>query len=280
MSEAAPIRSIELHDATPLRSIIDAPEGTRFAAASTVARAVCDALAEIARTRRLTLQLSFGGLALLRNERIAAAVESLALGGAQLDDLTLPPHLRALRLNGGGGSLGALLALPLEILAIDRGSYDTAPLLAHPTLATLSVANLPADVLRVGPHLRAFRAIGVPLRSLECVRSGTALERLECSRCDALESIEALAALPMLRELALEGCWRLDLQATIAFLRTLPLHALRIDIGGRRKNVEVDKRLGLARLTPFPTPEDERVLLTTGNEAVETPAGGRNCWQW
>ena len=255
MSEAAPMRSIELHDATPLRSMIDATEGTRFAAAALPGRAVCDALAEIARERRLTLQLSFGGLSLLQDKRIAAAVESLVLGGAQLDDIALPPHLRALRLNGGGGSLDALLALPLKILAIDRGSYDTAPLLAHPTLTTLSVANLPADALQIGPRLRTFRAIGVPLRTLERFRSGTALERIECTRCDSLESIEALAALPMLRELALEGCWRLDLQATIEFLRTLPLHALRIDIGGRRKNVEVEKRLSLQRLTPFPTPE-------------------------
>ncbi|MGC8485912.1 MAG: hypothetical protein ACP5O6_09810 [Candidatus Baltobacteraceae bacterium] len=255
MSEAVPVRCIELHDATPPLSIREAPEGTRFAAACYPAAEVRSALADFARDRRFALQLSFGGLALLRDERIAARVESLALGGAELDEIALPPRLRALRLSGGGGSLRALLSLPLEILAIDRGAFDTAPLVAHPTLATLSVANLPAEALAVGPQLRAIRTLGVPLRTLERFRSGISLERVECSRCDALESIEALTALPRLRELALEGCWRLDLQATIAFLRTLPLHALRIDIGGRRKNVEVDKRLKLARMTPFRTPE-------------------------
>ena len=257
MSGAAPVRCIELHDATPPHSIREAPDGTRFAAACYPAEEVRTALADFARDRRFALRLSFGGLALLRDERIAARVESLALGGADLDDLPLPPRLRALRLSGGGGSLRPLLSLPLEILAIDRGAFDTAALAAHRTLATLSVANLPAEALAVGPHLRAVRTLGVPLRTLDRFRTGTALERLECSRCDSLESIEALSALPRLRELALEGCWRLELQATIAFLRTLSLNALRIDIGGRRKNVEVDKRLHLARPTPFPTPEAE-----------------------
>ena len=255
MSGAGPVRCVELHDATSPQSIRDAAEGTRFAAACYPAAEVRAALADFAERRSFALQLSFGGLALLRDERIAARVESLALGGAELDSIALPPRLRALRLSGGGGSLDALLSLPLEILAIDRGAFDTAPLVAHPTLAVLSVANLPAAALAVGARLRAIRTSGVPLRTLEGLRSGSALERVECSRCDALESIDALAALPMLRELALEGCWRLDLQATIAFLQQLPLQALRIDIGGRRKNVEVDKRLQLARLAPFPTPE-------------------------
>jgi len=264
VTESSLVPCIALHDATPLATIRDAPEGTRFAAARHPGADVCDALAERSRRSAFALQLSHGGCALLADARIAAKLESLALSGADLDRLALPPQLRSLRLSGGSGSLRALLPLPLEILAIDRGAFDTAPLVEHATLAALSVANLPAEALAIGPHLRAIRTTGVPLRTLERFRSGSALERVECSRCDALESIEALAALPMLRELALEGCWRLDLQATIVFLRTLPLQALRIDIGGRRKNVEVDKRLKLARLTPFPTPESVRHLRQDG----------------
>ncbi len=255
MIERASVRCIELHDATPLATIREAPPGVRFAASGEIGFDVRNALAERVPRGGFALQLAYGGCALLDEPRIAAHVESLALSGADLDRLVLPPHLRALRLSGGGGSLRALLALPLAILAIDRGAFDTAPLVEHPTLAALSLANLPAEAASVGPHLRALRTIGVPLRTLDSLRSGRALERFECARCDALESIEALAVLPALRELGLEGCWRLDLHATIAFLGRLPLRALRIDIGGRRKNVEVDKRLKLERLSPFPTPE-------------------------
>ena len=255
MIDRAAMRCIELHDATPLATIREAPPGTRFAASGDLAREVREALAERAPRGDFALQLAYGARALLEDPRIAGHVESLALSGADLDRLALPPNLRALRLSGGGGSLRALLALPLAVLAIYRGAFDTAPLVEHATLAALSLANLPAEAASVGPRLRALRTIGVPLRALDSLRSGRALERFECSRCDALESIEALAALPALRELALEGCWRLDLHATIAFLGRLPLRALRIDIGGRRKNVEVDKRLKLERLAPFPTPE-------------------------
>ncbi len=255
MIDRAAMRCIELHDATPLATIREAPPGTRFAASGELAPEVRDALVERAPRGAFALQLAYGGCELLDEPRIAAGVESLALSGADLDRLVLPPKLRALRLSGGGGSLRALLALPLEILAIDRGAFDTAPLVEHATLAALSLANLPAEAASVGSRLRALRTIGVPLRTLESLRSGRALERFECSRCDALESIDALAALPALRELGLEGCWRLDLHATIEFLGRLPLRALRIDIGGRRKNVEVDKRLKLERLAPFPTPE-------------------------
>ena|GEM_PF-6891962 len=272
MTGSVPVCCIELHDATPLETIHNAPMGTRFSAACYPAAEVRGALADLARRRRFALQLSYDGCALLRDEPIAAQVESLALSGADLDRLVLPPQLRALRLSGGRGSLQPLLALPLATLAIDRGAFDTAPLVAHQTLATLSVANLPAEALSVGPQLRAIRTLGVPLPTLERFRSGSSLERIECSRCDALESIEALAALPALRELGLEGCWRLDLHATIAFLRTLSLRALRIDIGGRRKNVEVEKCLNLAHLTPFPAPESPRALREGSQRALDSNA--------
>ncbi|NNM91950.1 MAG: hypothetical protein HKL92_01265 [Candidatus Eremiobacteraeota bacterium] len=264
MSDDSRDRCIEIHDATPLAKIREAPDGTIFAAARYPGGALRDALAERAQRKAFALQLSHGGCGLLEDARLSAYVESLALSGANLDRLVLPPKLRALRLSGGSGSLHALLALPLEILAIDRGAFDSASLVEHATLAALSLANLPAEAASVGPRLRALRTIGVPLRTLDTLRSGIALVRFECVRCDALESIEALAALPALRELGLEGCWRLDLHATIAFLQRLPLRELRIDIGGRRKNVEVDKRLKLARLTPFPTPESVRHLRQDG----------------
>jgi len=256
----------------PLATIRDAPEGTHFAAARDPGAEVYDALAERAQRRAFALQLSHGGCALLADARIAAHLDSLSLSGADLDRLVLPPKVRALRLSGGSGSLRALLALPLEILAIDRGAFDTAPLVEHPTLAALSLANLPVEAASVGPRLRAIRTIGVPLRTLDVLRSGLALERVECARCDTLESIEALAALPALRELGLEGCWRLDLHATIASLQRLPLRGLRIDIGGRRKNVEVDKRLKIARLTPFPTPESPLSLQEDGVHWNGTPS--------
>ena len=255
MSATPSSQCILFHDATPPESIASAQRGAYVAVADELSAPTLRALIERSERGDLTLHLARGGVKLLREAALTRNLASLSLSGVALGDLLFPPTLRALRLSSCSGALDGLIVAPLETLALDGGSLDTSALGRHATLVALLIANAsPASVV-LPANLRALRLIAIPLASLDVLRGASSIEHFEGARLDTLESLDALLSLPNLRALGLEGCWRLDLHATIAFLSTLSLLELRIDIGGRRKNDEIYKRHPVAPLSPFPSPE-------------------------
>ena len=167
-------------------------------------------------------------------------VRSLEIAGMP-DDLARVldtfADVRALRLAARGEPLppGALDGRELRVLDLSRVG-------AGPDLAAL--AGLTG--LR---SLRLYRLEG--FTRLDGVERHGLLAELALAGLVGVDDLEPLARLPALAALELTGMWQLDLPAVSVLERLSRLSALSIDIGGRRKNVEVYRRLPLPRTGSF-----------------------------
>jgi hypothetical protein len=122
--------------------------------------------------------------------------------------------------------------LPPEIEALDCSGVALASLDFPPTLRALRLAWISTPV-----DLRELAAL--PLHTLH-------LEELR-----ELRGIEALARFAALQQLEMLGFWQLTLADVEPLLVHRNLVRAEIDIGGRRKNVELYKRANWAYPWPF-----------------------------
>jgi hypothetical protein len=169
------------------------------------------------------------------------------------------PALQRLRIAGRGGTVaaGALAAAPgLRWLAVSNTTLsDAHRLAASSRLEVLELHAAAAPGLQATLHHPGLLALRLSemdgVTSLEGLRDG-GLRVLSLRRLLYLETLAPLAGLARLESLELGELWQFDL-AELRFLDAMPaLRRLTVDIGGRRKNVEVYKRMPMDRALPFP----------------------------
>ncbi len=211
------------------------------------------------------------------------------LDGPRFDELSALPGVLDLTLEGAPAGLGKLLAAfpVLETLETDfRGAPFELEALANvpklrrlslartslrgggprqlpPALAILELRDVGADgidEMLCVEGLRALRLCGIArLRSIDALTSRGDLRILALESLTHLESLRVLASLPRLESLDIAGLWQFSLADAAVVTSIEGLRHLAIDIGGRRKNVEIYKKVPL----PKPPPFDLRYDLTT-----------------
>lgn len=171
--------------------------------------------------------------------------------------LRVLPGVRVVRITLRGGRFDAaqLAGASLAGCSIVEGSVVNLRALEATGLRALELRDVAVDRFEdVGalPRLRALRASAVErVRSLSGLSGHARLRSLWLQRLPHLERLSDLLALPSLESLELAGLWQFGmLEAEVLY--SLPrLARAGIDIGGRRKNVEIDKRLRLPPAAPF-----------------------------
>lgn len=214
-------------------------------------------------------------LASAQLEDLCARVASnpcVTLGPAARTQLRplLDAGLRRLALVGGASALphsNALAELsvvgPVDLEAVANAfphlerltligprDVDLTALAACGHLRALALSG--AKVSGAFPNVRALalaRVTGIPRLDGAVT---PALRTLRVDRVHDLTRLDALASCANLEQLELRGLWQFDLREA-AFALDLPrLRRAEIDIGGRRKNVELYRRAAWAYPWPFP----------------------------
>jgi hypothetical protein len=130
-------------------------------------------------------------------------------------------------------------------------TLDPRELARFPHLEVLDCSGVALTSLAFPPTLRALRlariSTPVELRELE----GLPLQALHLEELRELRGIDALARLQSLQQLEMLGFWQLSLDDALSLLAHRNLVRAEIDIGGRRKNVELYKRANWAYPWPF-----------------------------
>ncbi|MBV8372676.1 MAG: hypothetical protein JOY69_05400, partial [Candidatus Eremiobacteraeota bacterium] len=142
--------------------------------------------------------------------------------------------LRALSLSNG--NLRGTPPAELRLSAVElRGARVTGidALMGHSTLRAL--------------RLRAIAGV----RSIEALAHHANLRVVALEALPYLDCLEALATLPQLESLVLDGLWQFSIAEAAVVGSLHRLKHLAIDIGGRRKNVEIARRLQTTKPPPF-----------------------------
>ncbi len=121
----------------------------------------------------------------------------------------------------------------------------------YPLLEALDCSGIALTSLEFPRTLRALRlarvTTPVDLRTLAALPLHTlALEQLR-----EVRGVEALAGWASLEQLEMLGFWQLELDDVMPVVQLQGLVRAEIDIGGRRKNVELYRRAGWAYPWPF-----------------------------
>ncbi|MBV8490768.1 MAG: hypothetical protein JO199_09600 [Candidatus Eremiobacteraeota bacterium] len=169
------------------------------------------------------------------------------------------PHVKRISVDARGGRLDVAAFAGAERLErVDVANADivgAAQLSLVPVLRTLELRETSVDdvgaVVR-NATLEALRLRAIPnLRSLEALRGHTRLKMLALENLTRVDDVAPLATLQQLTSLTLTGMWQLH-PDNVAFLADLPnLRSLALDIGGRRKNVEIYRRRPFAEPVTF-----------------------------
>ncbi|HEX8805618.1 MAG TPA: hypothetical protein VF741_01670 [Candidatus Aquilonibacter sp.] len=121
----------------------------------------------------------------------------------------------------------------------------------YPNLEALDCSQVALVSLEFPATLRALRlawiATPVDLRALEGLR----LHALSLEELRHLRGIDTLAGMTSLRQLEMLGFWQLTLGEVMPLVALRNLVRAEIDVGGRRKNVELYKRANWAYPWPF-----------------------------
>jgi hypothetical protein len=121
----------------------------------------------------------------------------------------------------------------------------------YPNLEVLECSGVTLASLEFPPTLRALRlawvATPVDLHALKSLH----LETLSLEELRHLRGTDALARMESLRQLEMLGFWQLTLDDVMPLVGLRNLVRAEIDIGGRRKNVELYKRATWAYPWPF-----------------------------
>jgi hypothetical protein len=169
------------------------------------------------------------------------------------------PALTILRIVARGATVDARElsgCVALRGLSIAAGRIINAAALSHlPALRALELRDVTIDhaaaVLRPS-GLRALRLAKIAgFTSIAAVAEHPALRVLSLGPLMDLESIAPVEQLPHLESLELAGLWQFSVAEAAFITRMKSLRRLRIDIGGKRKNVEIYKRCKTTLPDPF-----------------------------
>jgi hypothetical protein len=139
-----------------------------------------------------------------------------------------------------------------------RGRHAQPPPMLH-VLELRDVGTGIDDMLRI-PSLRAVRLSAIAgLQSVDVLADHPNLRILALESLLHLDSLRVLSTLPRLESLDIAGLWQFSLADVDVITSLKGLRRLAIDIGGRRKNVEIYKQMRL----PKPPPFDVRYDLMT-----------------
>ena len=281
----------DLHGPFDDRTLASLPAGARIQwreplAAADLARAVGWLHANPDASLRLYGRACGQLAALARGPFVPAR---LALDATRLDTGESLPGVGDLTLDGAPADWSATLAAfpALETLQADLrgGAFDLATLAHAPNLRRLSLANArlrgkwraesPPGLKVV--ELRDMAAGGVEellrlpgtvalrlsrigeMRTIDALAGHADLRVVALEALTHVDSVNVLATLPRLESLDVRGLWQLSLDDVAFIPSILGLRRLALDIGGRRKNVEIYKKVRL----PKPAPFDVRYDLTT-----------------
>ncbi|MDE2481301.1 MAG: hypothetical protein KGN02_03825 [bacterium] len=167
------------------------------------------------------------------------------------------PHVRALDVQVPCDAAEIARAFPLlESLRIGalRAEVDIAALAPLERLRLLDLSHVAlhrSDALVRLERLRALRIAHVTAPPAAATVAALALERLAIEAQGTLDDLRALARCTSLRELALRELWQFAIE-DVTFVHDMrALVRVEIDIGGRRKNVELYRRADWAYPRPF-----------------------------
>jgi hypothetical protein len=142
-------------------------------------------------------------------------------------------------------------ALPRGYMRIAQRGFVLDPRALPPDLEVLDLSHVALASLDFPPALRALRLAWImtpiDLRALEALQ----LEALSLEELRDVRGIDALARMPTLQQLEMLGFWQLTLAEALPLVALRNLLRAEIDIGGRRKNLELYKRANWAYPWPF-----------------------------
>ena len=166
--------------------------------------------------------------------------------------------VKTLRIRARGGSVNAPVlarAAGLEVLVLrDTALTSTAALRDLRALRVLDVESATVDDADAafGLALQELRLVNVePIRTLAALRGHPTLQTLALAGLIDVNDLSPIATIAGLESLDLRGFWQCAVD-DVAFIASMAsLRRLHLDIGGRRKNVEIYRRRSLAE--PLPT---------------------------
>lgn len=240
-------RVFEVRDDTALPALIDAD--TLLSVVTPLSRPQLGALVEtVCNHPGVMLRLlppSISHLAAL-----APHLQRLTIA-ATVDQLAPLPRLIELEVDARLELRSVIESAPLVRALSWRGSgrFDPSPLRELRSLRTLALSGveIERDKFPSLHHLRLTRTSG--LRAAPAIAS---LRTLALEHLHDLARVDALAHCVELEQMELRGLWQLDI-ANVEFALGLP-HLIRaeLDIGGRRKNIELYRRARWAYPWRFP----------------------------
>jgi hypothetical protein len=259
----------EMHGAFDAAALAPLPDGVRINLRRRLESAQIDALAAWSHDRP---RASFGIFGSAR-EQLGEIVERvqpsrLVLDARDGNGLAHPScGVRVLDWNGALPTTGFAAFPDLRVMHVDaRGARIKRDLALPEALDVLDLRNARIDDLAalLAPHvnLRVLRLARIEgCTSLEPLRALAHLQALYLEHLVALDGLEPLLAMHALRSLDLRGAWQFTIDDLAEVVALPSLRALRVDIGGRRKNVELYRRRVLAEPLPYRAYDD----LTTMN---------------
>ena len=174
-------------------------------------------------------------------ERIVAAHLGIA-------DIELPPlRVHGIQTKAQYPSDARYVRIAQRGLELDPRELAT----RFPNLEALDCSHVTLRSLVFPPTLRALRLawIATPIDLRELAQ--LPLHTLVLEEPRELRGIDVLATWSSLQQLEMLGCWQLTLDEMLPLTANATLQRAAIDIGGRRKNVELYRRANWAYPWPF-----------------------------
>jgi hypothetical protein len=168
------------------------------------------------------------------------------------------PNARVVRiaLHGGRLDAGDVAVGQLTALSLAEGAVTNLTALhdAH-ELRTLELRDVAVDAFESVGRLGALRSLRLcaveRLASIQPLRGHRQLRSLWLERLPFLQRLSDLQSLPALESLDLSALWQFGMRDAEVFFALPALRRAGIDIGGKRKNVEIVKRLQLPAVAPY-----------------------------
>jgi hypothetical protein len=176
-------------------------------------------------------------------------------------------RVASIALHGGRLDAGDVAVTQLTALSLAEGTVTNLTALHGACeLRTLELRDVAVDAFESVGRLSALRSLRLcavdRLASIQALRGHGQLRSLWLERLPFLQRLSDLQSLPALESLDLSGLWQFGMRDAEVFFALPALRRAGIDIGGKRKNVEILKRLQLPAVPPY---SFEREALANGS---------------
>jgi hypothetical protein len=168
------------------------------------------------------------------------------------------PNTRAVRvvLHGERVDAAAVASPQLQSLSLAEGTvFNAAALRRATSLTTLELRDVALDAFGPVAQLAAVQSLRLSaverLSSIAELRGHPGVRALWLQRLPFLDDLDVLKTLPALESIELSKLWQFEMHHAGVLFEMPALRRASIDIGGRRKNVEIEKRLQLAPAYAF-----------------------------